>query len=75
VTAAAAASFCCCWWLDDQSWNEFSADLVKKVPTKIDIGPVYSHDPRQRAKYARGEKQHLNSAAMAVCCGTCSPRP
>eukprot|EP00775_Hariotina_reticulata_P003222 gene3222-3499_t len=28
----------------------------KKVPTKIDIGPVYTHNPRQRAKYARDFK-------------------
>ena len=24
------------------------------MPTKIDIGPVYTVDPRQRAKYAKG---------------------
>jgi hypothetical protein len=31
----------------------FAAALVQRVPTKIDIGPVYTVDPRQRAKYAR----------------------
>lgn len=38
-----------------QTWTELAADLSRRVPSKIDIGPVYSHDPRQRAKYARGE--------------------
>jgi hypothetical protein len=38
-----------------QSWSDLATDLVRKVPSKIDIGPVYTHDPRQRAKYAKGE--------------------
>jgi hypothetical protein len=38
-----------------QSAADLAADLARKVPTKIDIGPVYTHDPRQRAKYAKGE--------------------
>jgi len=38
-----------------QSAADLAADLVRKVPTKIDIGPVYTHDPRQRAKYAKGK--------------------
>lgn len=29
--------------------------LVSRCPAKIDIGPIYTHDPRQRAKYAKGE--------------------
>jgi hypothetical protein len=39
-----------------QSWSDLAADLARKVPSKIDIGPVYTHDPRQRAKYAKGEQ-------------------
>lgn len=39
-----------------QSAADLAADLVRKVPTKIDIGPVYTHDPRQRAKYAKDFK-------------------
>jgi hypothetical protein len=31
-------------------------DAVKaKLPTKIDIGPVYNWDPRDRVKYQKGE--------------------
>ena len=33
---------------------ELGRALVSRCPTKIDIGPVYTHDPRQRAKYAKG---------------------
>lgn len=40
---------------DVQSAADLAADLTRKVPTKIDIGPVYTHDPRQRAKYAKGK--------------------
>jgi hypothetical protein len=39
-----------------QTAADLAADLTRKVPTKIDIGPVYTHDPRQRAKYAKGER-------------------
>jgi hypothetical protein len=32
-------------------------DAVKaKLPTKIDIGPVYNWDPRDRVKYQKGER-------------------
>ncbi len=37
-----------------QTAASFAAALAQKVPTKIDIGPVYTVDPRQRAKYAKG---------------------
>lgn len=30
--------------------------IIKKSPSKIDIGPVYSHDPRDRQKWA--SKRH-----------------
>ncbi|GBF94545.1 DNA primase small subunit, partial [Raphidocelis subcapitata] len=33
--------------------QSFASALATKVPTKIDIGPVYTVDPRQRAKYAK----------------------
>ncbi|KAF6251539.1 primase subunit of DNA polymerase alpha [Scenedesmus sp. NREL 46B-D3] len=39
-----------------KSWSDLATDLVRKVPSKIDIGPVYTHDPRQRAKYAKDFK-------------------
>ncbi|KAI8469954.1 MAG: hypothetical protein J3K34DRAFT_521751 [Monoraphidium minutum] len=32
---------------------QFASALCSKVPTKIDIGPIYTVDPRQRAKYAK----------------------
>eukprot|EP00878_Enallax_costatus_P032429 GHUV01035638.1.p1 GENE.GHUV01035638.1~~GHUV01035638.1.p1 ORF type:complete len:166 (+),score=45.69 GHUV01035638.1:339-836(+) len=41
-----------------KSWSDLHSDLVHKVPSKIDIGPVYTHDPRQRAKYAKGEEDY-----------------
>lgn len=44
-----------------QSAADLAADLARKVPTKIDIGPVYTHDPRQRAKYAKGERSHSST--------------
>jgi DNA primase catalytic subunit len=50
-----------------QSWGDLATDLVRKVPSKIDIGPVYTHDPRQRAKYAKGE--HCSSMVGATCTG------
>jgi hypothetical protein len=40
---------------NEQSASDLAADLARKVPSKIDIGPLYTHDPRQRAKYAKGE--------------------
>lgn len=52
-----------CRLLHLQSAADLAADLSRKVPTKIDIGPVYTHDPRQRAKYAKGEE----AAAGAAC--------
>ncbi|WIA32790.1 hypothetical protein OEZ86_005973 [Tetradesmus obliquus] len=39
-----------------KSWTDLATDLARKVPSKIDIGPVYTHDPRQRAKYAKDFK-------------------
>ena len=36
-----------------QDAGELAAALKDRCPSKIDIGPVYSVDPRQRAKYAR----------------------
>ena len=48
-----------------QSAADLAADLARKVPTKIDIGPVYTHDPRQRAKYAKGER-NLSSKGHAA---------
>jgi hypothetical protein len=49
-----------------QSWNDLAADLVRKVPSKIDIGPVYTHDPRQRAKYAKGAPAAAAASGDAV---------
>lgn len=34
-----------------QSGRELQSALKDKVPTKIDIGPVYSQDPAKRAAY------------------------
>jgi hypothetical protein len=50
-----------------QSWSDLAADLVRKVPSKIDVGPVYTHDPRQRAKYTKGE---MSTAAVGGGVGT-----
>eukprot|EP00877_Chromochloris_zofingiensis_P001566 jgi/Chrzof1/1140/Cz01g42030.t1 len=36
-----------------KSATDLGAALQSKVPTKIDIGPVYTKDPRERAKYAK----------------------
>jgi len=35
-----------------QSVEELQKGIMGKVPAKIDIGPVYSVDPRRRAAYA-----------------------
>ncbi|KAF8067167.1 Prim1 [Scenedesmus sp. PABB004] len=45
-----------CRYQSFKSWSDLAAELARKVPTKIDIGPVYTHDPRQRAKYAKDFK-------------------
>lgn len=52
-----------------QSWTDLATDLARKVPSKIDIGPVYTHDPRQRAKYAKGERVTAAAGAAAALCG------
>jgi hypothetical protein len=42
--------------------------LRPQVPTKIDIGPVYTVDPRQRAKYAKGEHWHARRPRCVCVC-------
>jgi hypothetical protein len=51
-----------------------------QVPTKIDIGPVYTVDPRQRAKYAKGEAfaqpgPAQRSPGARAGCVACWPTP
>ena len=35
--------------------SELSGALASRVPSKIDIGPIYTCDPRERAKYMKGK--------------------
>jgi hypothetical protein len=79
-----AAKDCCTdfvWWVVAtvicvvQSAADLAADLTRKVPTKIDIGPVYTHDPRQRAKYAKGESGSRHCTNMQPMQFACLVQP
>ena len=41
-----------------QDGSELHAALVRQVPAKIDIGPMYNVDPRRRNAYS-GVRRHL----------------
>jgi hypothetical protein len=35
-----------------QDGSDLAEAIIKKCPSKIDIGPIYSHDPKDRQKWA-----------------------
>lgn len=40
-----------------QNADELRMGLVRRVPSKIDIGPVYTVDPQRRSAYAGEPKR------------------